>query len=407
MEQVFKKCKHRFMIDRSGLGDKTAYFALSRLVGVLLVSDTLSGCYRDVDMDLVNPLNFDQNVTIQEYTPDQSPQGSPIYAGTVPAKKDNDYLLPQVRIGHYLDISGSANSSAKGGQRITVVSGDGAQKVIAALPPGTAILTDVASADQLLGAFLVIGPQTGFPPTDLNEALTNVVGSVRCYTPPTQSNPFSNVVWSEPPGVFSDLVATPDPYPYPSRSISKAADVTSGASASAGASVPLYGSIKGSFKSSGLDKYTLQYLNFGPKSKVENLKTFVDVPTALNRLSEADKQALLAAMSAANVVCTYFNNYFVMKTMNVEVEHSKQAQSSADISIATVFTADGAYNYQSDSTEKGTLTDSVFNVWGTNFTVAKDPSSAQGKTVLLYLPGDSSKIPIGAGQAAATKKPTS
>lgn len=123
-----------------------------RLLGAISVSTTLSACYRDVDMDLVNPLNFDQNVTIQEYA-DQAPIGSPIYAGTVPANKDKDYLLTNIRIGHVLDISGST----KGEQKLSVVKGDGAQKATVGLPAGTSLLTDAQSAAQLVNAFLVVG----------------------------------------------------------------------------------------------------------------------------------------------------------------------------------------------------------------------------------------------------------
>jgi hypothetical protein len=382
-------------------GEENVPLRTFRLGTIILVSVVLF-CCRDVDMNLVNPLTFDQTATIQEYS-DQTPVGSPIYAGTVPAKNGNkDYLLSNVRVGHYLNVTGSARGEVK----LSVVSGSGPQKETVVLPAGSSILTDTDSAAQLVAAFLVIGPQTGFPPDDLNDALTNVVGSVRCYTPPTQNSPFSNVVWSKPPGVLSDIVATPNPYPFPSGTVSKTADVTSGASAQVGASVPLYGSIKGNFKNSGLDKYSVQYINFGSQSKTENTKTFTGIPTALNHLSEDDKQALLAAMNVSSVICTYFNNYYVMQTLNLDVEHSKQVQSGADITGATIFTATGAYNYQADSTEKATLTNKVFNVWGDNFLVAKDPSSTTGKTVLLYQPQKSDVIPSGAGPAAATK-PTS
>lgn len=241
----------------------------------------------------------------------------------------------------------------------------------------------------------------------MTDALTTVVGSVKCYTPPNQDHPFSNVVWSKPPGILSDLVSAPNPYPYPSGSVTTMANVTSGASADVGASVPVYGSIKGSFKSTGLDKYTLRYVNFGSQSKQEKLATFVGIPTALNRLSEEDKQALLNAMTVPNTICTYFNNFYVIQTLSIDVEHSKQISSSADISLGTIFTADGAYNYNSDNTENATLTNKVVNVWGDNFTVSKDPTSKPGSTILIYQPQNNNVIPSGAGPAAATKPPTS
>jgi hypothetical protein len=365
----------------------------------------IGGCYRDVDFKFTNPLKIPQSVTLQEYDNSRAPSGSPIYTGSINPVSDLDYPIRRVRVGHYFDVSGQAGYTTK----ITVVDGSGPQVVPVTLPAPTGIFTDASSAQQLLNAFQIIGPSTGFPPMDLNNALQTAIGAVKCYTQPTENQPFSSVVWQKPPGIMSDIVPLPNPFPFPAGFSSNTAQATSTASANIAVSVPVYAALKAQFTSSGLDKYTIRYQNFGVMNKVENNATFKGIPYALNNLSEADKQALINVMAsnkqgaAPRVVCTYFNSYYVMQSLIMDIEHSTQVSSAANVSATTVFTADGAYNFGSGSTQQATLTDKVLNVWGDNFTVSKDPSSTATNTVLSYNPVLPGLIPSGAGAAAAAR----
>ena len=197
------------------------------------------------------------------------------------------------------------------------------------------------------------------------------------------------------------MYTIPNPYPFPSGSSTQTVQVTQAASANVAASVPVYGSLKAQVGTSGVDKETIGFTNFGVQNKREDSVTF-SIPTALSRLSENDKKALLAATTDPNVICTYFNTYYVMQTLTMNVEHSKQVNDTASITAATIFTANGAYNYQSDSTKSATLSNKVLNVWGDNFRVTKDPASTATNTILVYQP-QNSQPPAGSGAAAATR----
>lgn len=347
---------------------------------IVIIALALCGCAtRDVDLTLTNPIPVVQSVSIDETDKSGAPVRT-IQVGNVTSANNVVETLPKVDVDHSLTVK------ASGGMRdqFTVIDGSGPLSRAETLNPSAVLLTDQESVDQLVNAFTDLGPQTGFPPTDSGNAIATILGSLKCYRPANGSSTRAQVVFEIPPGTLSTKMTTAQ-ISWPSGTDQKTVEVTSSASASVAISVPVYGSIKSQISTSALDKYTIQFLNFGTQGKPEDAG-FILADALNSKLTPLERQAMLTLMDDSSIICTYFNQGYWIQNLNMTVEHTQQLAAGADLTAAgTVVTASGAYNTNSGTTENVALSDKVLNVWGQDFRVAIAPGTPAANVTLSLI----------------------
>ncbi|MGD0920067.1 MAG: hypothetical protein ABSB22_26825 [Thermodesulfobacteriota bacterium] len=227
---------------------------------------------------------------------------------------------------------------------------------------GTVIPNDSRAIDQIRNALLDLGPNVGFKPIDIHNALSTWFGSLVVMIPPLQGQP-ERILHQVEPNNFCRPATTMDQFRYPETSSQNEVKVIGKSSANLAANVPVYGSIGVNLSADNLYNVSWTMNGFGMVNKQDpDNWSYVQ---AIESLSDKEKRTIQEAMQQnPSAVMLYVNQIYVIKNADFAVTESKKLAAGSKLSVLSFVTADGAWTFENAHTSHQQFQELVLNVGG-------------------------------------------
>ena len=337
----------------------------------------LGGCYTTVQITATNPEQMVKSVTAEELN-DAKRVVATTQLGDVAADAKKVKLDPvNVYWGNVINIrTVDGFQSSKTIQRTP----DPAL-IDVVLQTGHKLIDDATGTAFLKAAFQDCGEPAGFAVSDMDNALASLIGKVVIYQPGTTSSPDPLLRDSIPPGTLSGKM-TADQLRWSGLNTSETQTVTTGASTSAKGSIPVYGSVMGSMTSKKATKYHIESSGMGIQQKPED--PGFNVIDAMNKKLTPDlRKIILSYFDDPNTIMIYLNQFYGIRNFRMEYSDATDVKSAANVTALTVFTAEGAYNFDTDSIRLFSGGNVIVNINGPAWRLKLDPKSPVDQYLII------------------------
>ena len=315
-----------------------------------------------------------------------------LHNSTLPAQA----LAPSVQVTH-AGIPGSAiglnQADTNSSVTKTIKMEDGDSYIVKAALPGSAIVfkTDpvtITSSDPkeistsiemkvqgrwvdpndsttIENAFSQLGKNVGFNPEAVQKVNDSLFGGLVIFTVPQQGEAtFDQLV---PPGVLTPA-STWSEADYPNTVSQDSTGLTTNSSARVNASVPLYGTLAGSFAANSVYKVDWDMEGFGEVPKKED-PAHSDFVAAMSSLSVALKTDICTRLqNNTNSALMYVNKMYVVKRVALTVTKGDQITSAIDLTGVSLVAGSLAYKFEADNSHTQHAEGQVENVGGPTWT---------------------------------------
>ncbi len=226
---------------------------------------------------------------------------------------------------------------------------------------GNYLPDDSSSIGQIRNALSDLGPNVGFKPIDIRNALSTWFGSLVVMILPSKEQS-EKILYLVQPSRFSNTT-TYDQFIYPSTNSTNEVKVIGKSSAKLAASVPIYGSIGVNVSADNLYNVRWSMNGFGMVTKRDPDKwSYVE---AIESLPNNEKKVIHEAMEQnPSAVMLYVNRFYVIRNADFFVKESRKLETGAKLSALSFVTADGAWTFESATESHQLYQDLVLNVGG-------------------------------------------
>jgi hypothetical protein len=227
---------------------------------------------------------------------------------------------------------------------------------------GNYLPDDSSSIGQIRNALSDLGPNVGFKPIDIRNALPTWFGSLVVMIPPSKEQS-EKILYQVQPSQFCKPATTYDQFICPSTSSTNEVKVIGKSSANLAANVPVYGSIGVNVSADNLYNVRWSMNGFGMviKKDPENWS----LVKAIESLSDKEKKVIQEAMEQnPGAVMLYVNRFYVIKNADFFVKESRKLETGAKLSVLSFVTADGAWTFDTATESHQQYQDLVLNVGG-------------------------------------------
>jgi hypothetical protein len=226
---------------------------------------------------------------------------------------------------------------------------------------GNYLPDDSRSIEQIRNALSDLGPNIGFKPIDVKNALSTWFGSLVVMIPPSKEQS-EKILYQAQPSQFGKTT-TYDQFIYPATSSINEVKVIGKSTANLAANMPIYGSIGVNTLANNLYNVRWSMNGFGMVIKKEsgNWSYF----EAIKSLSDKEKKTIQEAMEQnPSALMLYVNRLYVIKNADFFVKESKKLETGAKLSALSFVTADGAWTFDSVTESHQQYQELVLNVGG-------------------------------------------
>ena len=243
---------------------------------------------------------------------------------------------------------------------------------------GNYLPDDSRAIEQIRIALSDLGPNVGFRPLDIKNALSTWFGSLVVMILPSQGQP-ERILYQVEPNNFCRSATTLDQFTYPATISTNEVKVIGKSSANLAASVPVYGSIGVNVSADNLYNVQWSMNGFGMVTKRDpDNWSYVE---AIESLPDREKKAIQEAMEQnPSAVMLYVNRMYVIKNADFFVRESKKLEAGAKLSVLSFVTADGAWTFENSTTSHQQFQELVLNVGGITLPVSMAKVKAGSKS---------------------------
>lgn len=246
------------------------------------------------------------------------------------------------------------------------------------------------SAETLRNLFGRLGPNVGFSPIQVNDALRTVFGGLYLISSPSRDGD-AVVHFKLTPTQFS-TVTPPDQFQFPGNNDRSTLDILTSATSSVAVTVPVISQIGIDFSRTTAYRIDYELAGFGAVEKIEEAGS--SYATRLAALSTENKNALCQSIIRhPTAKLLYINKIYVIQNARFETKQGQRIASGVRASASAIVTGNAAYEY---SNEQGRITNfvaSVVNIEGVELSFTAP--SAGGVTGAVTCDAATSTLPRG------------
>lgn len=327
----------------------------------------LCGCVTDVELRLVNSTKLPQEPVIEIKDKRGTPEGD-VFPGIIEPGEDKDASFKVENGGSFEVVSRLVGSAETGREKVTVTGNpDPLVKEARLQQSGVRLIDDKSAAENLGRAFGDLGPNVGFKPLLLSNALETVYGALIVLTPAGSDGEKSVVHFHLKPGLFAPRIADAQ-FRYPENDKSDTVEIT--ASNTAGISATyLFGSLN--LDSSSQDAYRLHYemKGFGQVQRADGEFNYIQ---AIQNLKLPVKKAIAKAIDEnPGSYLLYVDKMYVIQSARFEVTRGQKLGVGAKLGAAEVVSASGAWTFDQSNAKIEKYDNSVVNISGIRMSAIK------------------------------------
>jgi hypothetical protein len=347
----------------------------------------MAGCSTTVKLSVKNDSSYPQRTKVLISDKKGFQESESIELGTIQPSKSIPVTF-KVKDGGKFTVEASLPRSGKCFTEVKTVTGDPdplAVSVTLDLQGGNCDELDEKNAAEVLAqAFGTLGPNRGFAPIPVYNALNSIFGALLVMTPPTAQNASSTVHFILKPGKFAPAIKYGD-FRFPTNNLQTKSRFTGSKTVSLAASAPIYGSLGINVESDEVYELSADMTGFGVVHRPGSSKwNYID---AFDGLSKQIKNRVFSAIEEnPGAVLMFVDRMYVVKNSTFKVTKAKKLSNGVEASAGSIVTAGGAWTFEGQSATTRLFSDSVVNIDGIVFTVKRPEESVNPD---LNLPSDS------------------
>ena len=249
---------------------------------------------------------------------------------------------------------------------------------------GNYLPNDSSAIGQIGNTLSDLGPNVGFEPIDIKNALSTWFGSLVVMIPPSKEQS-EKILYQVQPSRFSNTT-TLDEFKFPETSSINEVKVIGKSSANLAANVPIYGSIGVNVSADNLYNVHWNMNGFGMVIKKDPDRwSYIEV---IESFSNKEKKVIREAMEQnPSAVMLYVNKFYVIKNADFFVKESRKLETGGKLSVLSFVTADGVWTFESVTESHKQYQDLVINAGGITVPVSivKVEDTAGSKTYIYQV----------------------
>jgi hypothetical protein len=246
------------------------------------------------------------------------------------------------------------------------------------------LLDDREAVAKISSALSLLGPNRGYQPKPLKDALASLYGALIIFTPPKEGESYGLTHYRITPANFSSEIQLGE-FEFPDNTKRDSVEITSGSSGNVGVSVPVYGSLEIDTQQEGVYRVKYDLERYGGKERRDPPNW--DLTTALTKLAPQTKKELLNVLKLhPDAKGIYVTTLYVVKRAHFEVYKAQKLTTAAKASGASVVTASGAWEFASAMSSVYDLNENVLNYGGIIFDLSVFRVDADGNIPMTFGP---------------------